>query len=311
MFFAVLASLFSLFICMGLGFLLRRLRVLDDIITSGLSKVLLYAAMPCTVFLSLQREFSAELLGESVVAFAVGGASFLVSFALSNALVVLFRAKDEEKGVWKFTLTFANVGYAGFPIMMAVYGQEAMIYTSMVTAAFNILAYSLGVYIYAGKNKAGGKERLGGLKPVLRNPALISVAVGLVFFIFSLRIPDFLSAAALQFSNMTTPLSMIIVGSILGKCRIAKVFGDAKVYVITAFRLIVFPVALYFILRPFIENKLTLGVLVYLIGMPAASLTVILADEHRGNTELASRAVFVSTLLSIVTIPGLSLLINN
>jgi len=328
-------NLASLFIIMAVGYLCRKIKVIDDRVSSGLSRLLLWVALPCTSFMSLQREFSYTLLRESVITLFAAFAIFLFGTLLGIIFVKLTKSGPSEGSVWKFGLTFPNVGYAGFPIMMAVYGQSGMIYTSMVNAAFNMLVYSLGIALYAGagspepgvrkeqRARRGGLSRFPGsrfraLAPsreaVLRialNPALIATVLGFVFFVCSLKPPEVVGDSLNFLANLTTPLSMIIVGAILAKIDIRKAFTDIRIYFISLIKLAVIPLAAFAVLRLFVKNPVMLGVLTYLAAMPVGSITAIMAEERGGNSEAASKAVFVSTLLCMVTIPLISMVIQR
>jgi len=145
------------------------------------------------------------------------------------------------------------------------------------------------------------------VKPILLNPALLGTVLGFGFFLFSVKLEGPLRDAVTDLSAMTTPLSMLVVGSILAKSDPRKVFSGWKMYPVLAGRLLIIPLAALLILRPFIHNQTMLGVLVLLGAMPVASLTAIFAEKYKSgsgqNAELASRLIFLSTVFSLVTIP--------
>ncbi|MCL2351792.1 MAG: AEC family transporter [Firmicutes bacterium] len=352
----MLKNITSLFIIMGVGYLCRKIKIIDDAVSAGLSKILLYVALPCTAFMSMMREFSYTLLGESMVTLSAALVIFLFGTLLGAVFTKLDKSGPRRGSVWKFALTFPNVGYAGFPIMLAVYGQPGQIYTAMVNAAFSILAYSLGMSLFGGAkgtDGSGGKsaavhwalsaggdapadarltgeqlspdgpgrsgqaahngrvpKKRGAARLILLNPALIATELGFVFFLLSLRPPEVIAGSMTFMSNMTTPLSMLIVGAILAKIDIRSAFTDVRIYFISLMRLAVIPLAAFAVLRLFVANMVMLGVIVYLAAMPVASLTVIMAEERGGDSETSSKAVLVSTLLSMITIPLLSMVLN-
>jgi predicted permease len=71
----------------------------------------------------------------------------------------------------------------------------------------------------------------------------------------------------------------------------------------TLFRLVIIPAVLYLILNPFVSDRLLLGIIVILAGMPVAANAVLLAEEYNVDSTAASKGVFISTLLCIFTIP--------
>ena len=109
--------------------------------------------------------------------------------------------------------------------------------------------------------------------------------------------------------DVTIPMSMFVIGAILAQNSLTKAFTNWRLYILSGLRLLVLPCILWLILRNFIDNKMFLGVIVLICGMPAAASTPILAQAYGGNCETAAQSVFLSTMLSIFTIPLLALLL--
>ncbi len=103
--------------------------------------------------------------------------------------------------------------------------------------------------------------------------------------------------------GLTTPLAMVIIGSLLATFPVWDMLGDTNVFWATVLRLFALPIGTFFLLSPLISDPLLLGILVILAGMPAGSMTAIFADIYRADEQFASQLVFVSTLLSLITIP--------
>ena len=102
---------------------------------------------------------------------------------------------------------------------------------------------------------------------------------------------------------------MLVVGALLATLPLQRLAGDWRVYLVTALRLVVFPVMAFLVLSLFITDKLLLGVAVLLIAMPVAANSVLLSEEYGVDSTLASQGVFISTLLCLATIPILEFLL--
>jgi predicted permease len=295
-------SLISLFLCISLGYICRRTKALNDEVTSGLSGLLINVTLPCTIFISLMREFSLNLLLGSLASFVASAAMYLFGLLIAIPIAKLLRATPSEKAVWQFALMFPNVGYTGFPVMNALYGADGLIYTSMSNVAFNFLVFTIGarIFTHGAPEAAGAKD---GIRRVLVKPALIMTFIGFVFFIFSLRLPSPIEDGISLVSAMTTPLSMIVVGSLLAKSNLKSIFMGWKMYAIIFARLIMIPLATLLAIKPVSPDPILTAIVVLLAAMPVASLTVIFAEEYHGDSELASRMIFMSTLLMIATLP--------
>ena len=303
-----MSSLVSLTVCILSGYALRKVHILNDGINTGMSTLLVRIALPCTVFMSMMRPFTQALLLESVAVFLLSAAVYGAGFGLGLLLARALKANGEDRRLWVFALMFANVGYMGFPITQAVFGDEGMIYASMANASFNVLVFTFGVTLFAPRTET--RERKNAAMVLVQNPALIATIIGLVFFMTGLRLPDAAHNGIAMLSGMTTPLSMLLVGSILAKGRLRELFTDFKLLPVILARLVGIPLAAFALLRLFVTNPIMLGVLVTLAAMPVASITVIFAEQYRRNTALASRLVALSSLLCIVTVPLVSLLMK-
>ena len=330
MFSAFLGSLASLVFLIAVGYGCRKLRLLDDKLNAGLTALLVKVTLPCTVFQSLMRPFSRQLLGESALTFVLSAGVFLCGGLAGAALAKLMKAAPGERRVWQFALIFANVGYMGFPVSQAVFGDEGLIYTSMANAAFNLLAFTVGIRLFnpaggaapegsaksesgaitAGEPRAEGKPgKINSFRMIISSPALIATLAGFILFVTGLRLPQPVHTGMSMLGGMTTPVSMMLVGSILAKNRLRSLFTDLRTVPVIVFRLAVIPLAAFFILRLIVGNPTMLGVIIALSAMPVASLTVIFAEQYKGDTALASRLVALSTLCCVVTVPLISLLL--
>jgi len=296
-------SLTALGLCIIVGYGCRRKRMLNDVHMSGFSELLVKVTLPCTVFISFMRPFSRELLAESLLTFVITGIIYILGGYVGLGLMKLTKATPGESQSWRFGIGFPNVAFMGIPIIMAVFGEEGMIYVSMAIAAFNLLAFTHGVRMFENAPK---DLNLKGL--IMNTPALIVVVIGFVFFVTGLRLPFAFENGIALIGGMTTPISMIFIGAILAKQRLKDSLMDFKVLPSVAVRLLVIPLVTFFVLRLFISNTLMLNVIVTLVGMPVAAMTAIFAEQYDADALAAAKFVVVSTILCVITVPIIALL---
>lgn len=305
-FFTVFDQVLILFLLVLAGYAARRLGVFDDGTTSGLCSLLVKVTLPALIISSMMVPFSPERLtacGEmlviSVVFYAI---SLIVAWVIPRAL----GAPETDRGVYGFILMFSNTAFMGFPVIEAIFGKEALFYTAVFNLPFNLLVFSLGIIML----KWGASEEKSRLDPkILLNPGIISVIIGLVLFVTSVRPPLPVAGALESLGSLTTPLSMIVVGAMLARIDPAEVFAGWRVYAVTAARLLLMPVIVWAVLVPFVHDPYLLGVPVIMAAMPAAAFAAILAEECHTDTRLASQGVFLSTLFCVGTIPFVALLV--
>ena len=308
MFLTFASSLTTLTVCIVVGYIGRKALIFTDELNAGMSTILVKVALPCTIFVSMMRPFSYTLMMESLATFVISAVIYISGYFVGIILARIMGASDDEKRVWQFALIFANVAYIGFPIIQAVYGYEGLIYTTMAAASFNVLSFSLGVYLFKKRDtKIPVKTKL---LPIIFSPPLTATYLGFIFFVTGLRLPYTIGSGVGLIGGMTTPLAMILIGSILAKSKPLDLINDARVLPVIFMRLLGIPLAAFFILQPFIQNSVMLGVIVILAAMPAAALTVIFAEQYKGDTVMASKVVALTCLLCLLTIPLISLVLQ-
>ncbi len=299
-FYAVFSQVMVLFLILMVGFVARKLHVLNEAVTRGMSSLLLKLAMPALIIDSLQQTYSVELLRQSavivVIAFLVYAALAVVAFIVPKML----RIPQQELGVFRFAVLFSNVGFMGYPVVLAVFGQEGLFYAAVYNLPFNLLVFTLGIALLRLSDKAADYRITWQL---FVSPVVVAVVLGFVLFAFSIALPTPILLAVRQIGSITTPLSMIVVGSLLAHIDGSWLLANWRIYVLSALRLVLIPLAVWSGLRLFTSHALLIGVPTLIAAMPAAANTAILADECNANPNFAAQVVFVSTLLSALTIP--------
>ncbi len=187
--------------------------------------------------------------------------------------------------------------------MDAIAGEKGRFYAAIYNLSFNLLTWTLGVYLMSRHKNELNKQPLKDRLIKVINPSLCAVIIGFMFFIFSIKIPSILNETFVSIGNTTTPISMMFIGFILAEIHIKYIFNDWSVLLISFVRLLFTPIIVWLILKGFGFEGLVLTIPVVLSGMPAAANTAIVASRYDNDYRLASKLIFVTTLLSILTIP--------
>ncbi len=290
-----------LFLLILVGFIIRKLELLNRELNKGLSDFLLYVTLPFSIVISFNIPFSKALLSNAAIVLLI---SIIIHvFAIFISKLLFYKYQPAAQRVLRATTIFSNCGFMGFPILAGIFGTRGVFYGSFYVLTFNILIWTAGVIIFTGKRDADSwKQAL--------NPAVISVVIGLILFIFSIKLPMPIYKTLEMVGSMTTPLSMIIIGSLLTEIKFSEVFSGFAIFYATIIRLLVMPLIAILILMLLGVKGLILGVPVLASAMPIAATVVVFAEKHGADALLASRAVFLSTLMSIITIPTIIGLIN-
>lgn len=290
-----------LFIIMLIGFVGAKLKIIDESLNKGLSNLLINIALPCLIISTFDFSFSKEMAYNSMLVIIITFLIILLSIFLSKFLFYKYNKKEQQ--VLKFIAIFSNSGFMGFPVVLSVYGKEGLFYSSIYNVVFTLLVWTYGVYLFSEK------KDIGSLKKLLVNPAIISTFIGIFIFIFSIKLPSPVQGTLSMVGSMTVPISMLVIGASLLNIRFIDMATGFEMYYVSFIRLLIVPIILILALKLIDLPYILEGTVVILTAMPAATLSAIFAEAQDGDVELASKIIFVSTILSAITIPLIILLL--
>ncbi len=297
---SVANQILVLFFIMAAGYAAGKAGLLEQPAIKGISLLIMNVTLPAMIIHSMQFPFSMELLQDSLKMLMISVAAYVGIIAFSYGYFHIWKETGPRKDVLQFSLIFSNVAYMGYPVIQVVYGEIGVFYTALYNIPFNVVLLTLGMIIMS--RSTGGSGRVDVVK-ALKNPGLAAVVIGFLLFSFSIRLPGALSQALETTGAATTPLAMIVIGVLLAGVSFSSVFGDARLYVLTATRLVFLPLVAFVLLKLAGVEGIMLGIPVMTIGMPVAVNTGAFASLYDSDSGLASRIVFLSTLCSMLTIP--------
>ena len=296
-FLVVADEIFILVLLIAAGYVAVSTRIVDPRVTRGLSGLLINITLPALIIASMQVPFTTERLAGAETLLLATGALYVISFVLAWVVSKAMRVPAAEEGVLQFAIVFGNVGFMGFPVALALFGQESLFYVAIFNLIFNILVFSVGIAMLTRGRGKGFDPKL------LLNPGIAASVVGLAFFLGSVEIPSPFIDSIDLLGGVTTPLAMIIVGAMLATFPAREMVGNWRIWVASAVLLLVIPATYCYLIAPFFPDPYINGIMITMAAMPAAANTVIFAEQYGADSKLASQIVFVSTIGSLVTIP--------
>ena len=297
-FFDVLAEMLVILFAIAAGYGANRLGYLGGETDQKLSKLILNITMPAMIVAAV---ITGEELPEISVILSileVGVAFYVLEFAFVLTVPKLLPGTAGQKGVYRYTLAFPNVGFIGYPVAVALYGEGALFYAAILALPFNLLSYSLGPLMLAGAGRFRWRQLL--------SPCIVASVLGLVLALTRLRPPAMVGEMLDFVGSITVPLSLLVVGSLLAHMSPGKVLRSPKLWVLSVLRLLVMPAFLCLVLRGMHIEAMVLGIAVSQMGMPVAVNGTLLSMEYGGDTEAMAQVTFLTTLGAIVTIPVLA-----
>lgn len=295
----ILMQMIQLFMVMALGYLLYKIKILDDDFNKKLTSLLLSVTTPALIISSVLSTTEYQSLNQILFVFLVGIITYIVLPIIGFVIVKVMRIPRNQQGLYIFMTVFSNIGFMGFPVMKAIFGNSAVFYTAIFNMIFNLFVFTVGIPMM---NYGTGKKSQMKLKNLL-SPGVIASVVALIIYFTHIQLPDVIASTITMVGDITTPVAMLIIGSTLAAIPLNEIFMEFRIYPYTLIKQIIVPIIIYPILKLFIHDPLVLGVTLIMISMPVGNSAVLFATEYDGDISLAAKAVFMTTLLSIMTIP--------
>ena len=302
----LLQQMIIMFLLMSVGFVGSKIGMITEETSKRLSAIVVNIANPAMILvsgISDERMEGRELLSLTVVILAI----YAVLVLLAYLLPVLLRVDPKGRGVYQAMTVFSNIGFMGYPIIAALYGSSAILYGALYSIPFNILIYTFGVSALRKKEDGAEKKKLS-LKEVLNIGVIMSI-ISLILYLWQIRVPGFLTDTLNYLGNLTAPLSMMVIGASMTSISLRELFTDVRLLLFSLIKLLLIPVFGMLLIRQVVTNEVICGVFMIMLATPAGSMTAMLAQEYDGDYETASRGVTLTTLLSVITMPVVSLLL--
>lgn len=301
-FFVTLNETVILFAMVLLGFLAGRLKIVSTGFSKDISQFLFCICVPAMVIDALQRPFSKEILGTGAVLIATCVGIIVVSYWIGRLIVRWVPAFREEKLVFLYSMAFPNFGYMGIPVVSALLGEEGAFYVALYVLPLYLIVNSWGVYIWEREGQAKFVSVWKRIRSTL-NPATVGTLIGFLLFICSIQLPESLGRVVKMTGDLTTPLAMILAGLLLAQADLRQLFRAPKVYILSGIRLLGLPFLFMGILYLCGARGIRLSIPVLITAMPVAANLAMMAEKFGRDAYLSAQIVFLSTLLSVITIP--------
>lgn len=279
-----------------------------------LAGIIFNITLPLMLFTNFSKmDATSRLLSNSISMMGLSFGTMMLMLLIGWVTSRLLNIRNNEAPVFITHSIFGNIIYLGFPVVYALFGDEGLLYASMLQLVSNILMWTLGVVMLSS-----GKG-----VPVFRSMLRVfnintyAIVAGLIMFIAGIKLPAFLMIPFDGLGGANTYLSMIYIGLMLYYSNIRNMAGKKIVYFLTFNKLLLVPIILMglLLLLPGLTgikaDRLVFSVLIVESSMPCMANIIILAKTFGADDELATANVFISTLFSIITLPFIIYIMNR
>ena len=302
-FFEIIGQMITLFSIVAVGYGAKKAKFMTKDFDAKLSKLILNIAIPGMIVGSVLDAESLPPLENILFAFGISCASYAVVIAIAYILTFVMRIDKGFRGVFKFMMCFGNVGFIGFPVLSTIFGNEALIYAAIFNLPFNVLVFTIGIVFITQDNKDDVKFKT--TWKTFLTPAIVSCAVAIVLALLNIHNVPIVGDAFSTLGSLTTPAALLIIGSSLANIPVRRLVGGPRLWIASLFRLLVIPVAVWGVFHFFVSDPLMLSIIVVVSGMPVATNGTMLCYQYGGNERVMAQGTFVTTVLSLISIPVL------
>ena len=301
---SIISVLCKLFALLALGYFLNKRKILDTHINGGISSLMVNATNPALILSSISATGNSNQ-SDIMRLILFGVIFYAILVLLAFILVRVLRVPNQKRSTVQLLLVFSNTGFMAIPVVQTLYGDIAVFYCTILNLPFNFLIYSYGVYLLS-KSSGSGKKL--SFRQFL-SPGIIASALALLIYFTGFRIPTVINDTFSFLGNITPPLSMLLLGSVLAEYPLSSMWQDKRINLLLLIKLLLLPFLAFFLTSLFFTDPVIIGVTTLTFAMPCASMCVMLCKEYKGDSRTASVGVVFSTLLSLITIPIIFLLL--
>ena len=278
----VFQTMLKLFLLLILGFVLFKCHIFDEYTNKKISALIVNVASPMLIISSIA---GVEGSNKSIVFLMIGaGILMYIGFIILGKIINrIFPFPKKDWPVYECMVVFANTGFMGYPVLLDVFGQEAVFYASLIHMAFNFFVYTYAIMCLTKGDDSEFKLNL-----------------------FDIQLPSVLMDTINSVGSLTAPLSMMMIGSSLAVYPIKDSFTDWRSYVFAFVRLMIVPFVTMIMCRLLHIDAYYANITIITNAMPVGSMVLMLATQYNANVKIVTRNIVVSTLLSVIQFQLLS-----
>lgn len=308
----IIIALAKIFIIMLPGYILKRSGILSKNHVEGMSSLITNVTFPCLIIVSMQMEFSMEILNNCKYAIIIFSCIIAVAMILAKLAGKKANLPPTQSGIFAFMLMFGNTGFIGFPVLSGLFGQEAVLYGALCDAVYNVFMFTIGIAIIKPAGEKRTKQEV--IKQTVKeslNPCFFGLVIGLILFIGKITLPEIIGGPMESIGNITSPLAMIVIGAHLADMNMKELFAAKHAYIVCLLKLIVTPLVGLILVKLIIgTGSLLASAIVIESAMPVAMCSVIFSEQYKADVGFAVKGVMLTTVMCIVTIPIFAILLQ-
>lgn len=309
--FATLDPMMMLFLCIAVGFIIRKAGILPDNAGKVMAKLVTWVFSPALSFSTMARFCTLDSLKSHALNIVL--ATFCVFLGLGMAVFLarfFVKENNAERGVYKYALAVANGGYVGDPVVLTLFGDRILSYYKLFYLPFSILIYTWGISVLV----PAGETKKNFFKKILNAPT-VAMFIGIIVGITGLgaHLPSAVTSTLNSLKSCMGPVAMLLAGVTVANYDMKRMLKNGRVYIATGLRLVVLPSIIILSLFGFKElinlcfnaniGNSVLFLALFATATPLGLNTVVFPEAYGGNPETGASMAMISHTLCVLTIP--------
>lgn len=289
------------------GYLCRKTNIIDDGMNKSINSFIIYVAYPSLILGRIgSLEMAEGIFSNFMITLGIYTALFVVYGLYALGYVSLRKFPKEKRAVGEFAMISPNNGFMGFPIAFAFFGEIGLLYMIACNLALNLMFFSYGIHLMTRDEEGytmGFKDVMKSLVKLILNPNIVAAVVGLIICGNNIIMPATVVTYLGLVGGVATPMAMIYIGSTLTGSNIFKIIKNKIIIEIVVNKLFIIPALTLLILFFLPMDPLIKIICVLSSAFPCATTVPIFADLYNNKKSVASESLFLSTIISLVSLP--------
>ena len=297
-----------------IGVIAAKMNIITIQVKDSIASIIFNITLPFLIIISVTSiELNQQILLNSILVFIFSAIAITLQWIAGIISKKSLGLKDKKADIHILNTMFGNVAFLGYPLFSTMFpGGEGLLYAIIFHFSQDLFIWTIGIFIFHSKN---GSSFAINIKHLI-NPNTIAFFIGIVLLTVGFQFPEFLYRPFKGLGDTTIYLAMLFIGAVLAQNPMISAFKKTEIYVLIFNKMLFIPFLLILIIRLFtfftgIEMGITAKtVLIMQAAMPCMTMIVVLAKRFGSDDIHATENLFLSTILSIGTLPLIYFLIQ-
>lgn len=303
-YFSIVLGQIEIFVVyMLVGIFAVKLHFLDRDKLGVLSGCITKILLPLLIFTNTINGTTREQFLSSSVIILLATVLYLFLYAAAAVLAKFLRIGCKHESLYRACTMFGNCGFMGIPIITALYPEQGGLYIAMYTVIDQLALWTVGTDLTAPADNTKKLSTAQRFRKMI-NPATVAILAGVFIVLTGIRLPSVIVTALSKTGAAASPLAMVYLGGVFCYIKIIDYLKLKEVYVTVVVKMLLLPVLVYAVLShiPAVDQNIavTIGIL---CALPTMSSVAMMAESQHSDSDYVTGFIFVTTLISIVTLP--------